>query len=89
EPQAAPPATTASGLTVRRRTKAPVAARRTAEPAAAGPGRPAVAAAWAEGTRRGRQDQPSPTPAGTDAAHRTAPGPGPDAAHDAAPEEGH
>jgi signal transduction histidine kinase len=92
EPQTAPPATTASGLTVRRRTKAPVAARRTAEPAA-GPGRPAVAAAWAEGTRRGRQDQPSPPAAGTDAAHRTAPGPGPapstDAAHDAAHEEGH
>ncbi|MEU6100507.1 ATP-binding protein, partial [Streptomyces flaveolus] len=46
EPQAAPPATTASGLTVRRRTKAPAAARRTAEPAAAGPGRPAVAAEY-------------------------------------------
>ncbi|MGV9287780.1 ATP-binding protein [Streptomyces sp. NPDC003719] len=81
EPQAAPAATTASGLTVRRRTTAPATARRTAGPApVAGPGRPAIAAAWAEGTRRGRQDQPSPTPAGSDAAHRTAPGPDP--AHD-------
>ncbi|MFE9773660.1 hypothetical protein ACFYOV_18720 [Streptomyces sp. NPDC005931] len=73
----APAATTASGLTVRRRTAAPAAPRRTAEPAAAEPGRPAVAAAWAEGSRRGRQAEPSPS------------SPGHDAAHDAAHDEGH
>ncbi|MFI2414927.1 ATP-binding protein [Streptomyces sp. NPDC018947] len=81
-----PPATTASGLTVRRRNPALAAQRRTTPPpAAAGPGRPAIAAAWAEGTRRGRLDDPSPTPAEHDAAYRTAPGTG----HDAAHEEGH
>ncbi|MFI5682969.1 ATP-binding protein [Streptomyces sp. NPDC051636] len=66
---AAPATTTASGLTVRRRSAAPAVSRRTAEPAAAEPGRPAIAAAWAEGSRRGRQDEPSQTSAGHDAAH--------------------
>ncbi|WP_344001825.1 hypothetical protein [Streptomyces thermocarboxydovorans] len=69
-PAAAPPARTASGLTVRKRSKAPAVPRSTsAEPPAAGPGRPAIAAAWAEGTRRGRMDDTSQTPAGHDAAH--------------------
>ncbi|MEU3948367.1 ATP-binding protein [Streptomyces sp. NPDC029526] len=63
EAEPAAPATTASGLTVRRRSAVPGPARRAAaEPAPAEPGRPAIAAAWAEGTRRGRQDHPSPPP---------------------------
>ncbi|MFD7004144.1 ATP-binding protein [Streptomyces mirabilis] len=66
---AAPATTTASGLTVRRRSAAPAVSRRTAEPPAAEPGRPAVAAAWAEGSRHGRQGEPSQTSAGHDAAH--------------------
>ncbi|CAL9472563.1 ATP-binding protein [Streptomyces sp. enrichment culture] len=75
-------ATTASGLTVRRRSTAPAPARRPAAPDATEPGRPAVAAAWAAGTRRGRQGDAT-GPAGTDAdATHTA---GRDAAHD----EGH
>ncbi|MCC2269639.1 hypothetical protein LKM28_25475 [Streptomyces sp. CT1-17] len=77
-----PAATTASGLTVRRRSPAPAPARRPAAPDATEPGRPAVAAAWAAGTRRGRQGETT-GPAGTDAgATHTA---GRDAAHD----EGH
>ncbi|WP_432055940.1 ATP-binding protein [Streptomyces sp. bgisy022] len=63
EPAPAAPATTASGLTVRRRSAVPGPARRAvADPPPAEPGRPAIAAAWAEGTRRGRQDHPSPPP---------------------------
>ncbi|MFF9043458.1 ATP-binding protein [Streptomyces parvulus] len=58
----ATPATTASGLTVRRRSPAPAPARRPA-PAAAEPGRPAVAAAWAAGTRRGRDGESAPSAA--------------------------
>ncbi|MEV8596251.1 ATP-binding protein [Streptomyces sp. NPDC052012] len=69
EPPAAQATTTASGLTVRKRSAAPAVSRRAAEPAAAEPGRPSIAAAWAEGTRRGRQDETSPTSAGHDAAH--------------------
>ncbi|MGM1077409.1 ATP-binding protein [Streptomyces sp. H28] len=61
-PTPAPAATTASGLTVRRRASAPAQARRTAPPPPTEPGRPAIAAAWAEGTRRGRRDEPSPAP---------------------------
>ncbi|QIP70653.1 sensor histidine kinase [Streptomyces sp. VN1] len=77
-----PAATTASGLTVRRRSPAPAPARRPAAPDATEPGRPAVAAAWAAGTRRGRQGETT-GPAGTDAgATHTV---GRDAAHD----EGH
>ncbi|MFI8486361.1 ATP-binding protein [Streptomyces rubrogriseus] len=86
-------ATTASGLTVRRRSAAPAPARRPAAPDDTEPGRPAVAAAWAAGTRRGRDgEQPSPAPAGTatrpttgtatHTAARTTP-------HDAADDEGH
>ncbi|MBU6530754.1 ATP-binding protein [Streptomyces mayonensis] len=75
-----PAATTASGLTVRRRSTAPAPARRPAAPDATEPGRPAVAAAWAAGTRRGRQGDAT-GPAGTDATHTA----GRDAAHD----EGH
>ncbi|MBM7092597.1 hypothetical protein JTP67_29640, partial [Streptomyces sp. S12] len=41
---------------------APAQARRTAAPPPTEPGRPAIAAAWAEGTRRGRRDEPSPAP---------------------------
>lgn len=67
---ATPSATTASGLTVRRRTTSPAAARRPAAPDDTGPGRPAVAAAWAAGTRRGREEE-QPAPAST------GPGPGP------------
>ncbi|MFD3338289.1 ATP-binding protein [Streptomyces anthocyanicus] len=82
---AATTATTASGLTVRRRSAAPAPARRPAAPDDTEPGRPAVAAAWAAGTRRGRDgEQPSPAPAGTatHTAARTTP-------HDAADDEGH
>lgn len=61
-PAPAPAATTASGLTVRRRASAPAQARRPAPPPPTEPGRPAIAAAWAEGTRRGRRDEPSPAP---------------------------
>ncbi|MBQ0963659.1 MULTISPECIES: ATP-binding protein [Streptomyces] len=84
---AAPSATTASGLTVRRRSTAPAPARRPAAPDDTEPGRPAVAAAWAAGTRRGREgEQSSPGPADT-AAHaaRTAARTTP---HDAADDEG-
>jgi signal transduction histidine kinase len=80
---AAPSATTASGLTVRRRSTAPTPARRPAAPDDTEPGRPAVAAAWAAGTRRGREgEQPSPAAAdATRTAARTTP-------HDAADDEG-
>ncbi|MFE0802253.1 ATP-binding protein [Streptomyces sp. NPDC058812] len=88
---ATPSTTTASGLTVRRRSTAPAAARRPAALDDTEPGRPAVAAAWAAGTRRGREEEPSPA--------STAPGPGTgpgrttgptaDATHDAADDEGH
>ncbi|MDX3426604.1 hypothetical protein PV440_38390, partial [Streptomyces sp. ME02-6985-2c] len=67
----------------RRHRRAP--ARRPAAPDDTEPGRPAVAAAWAAGTRRGRDgEQPSPAPAGTatHTAARTTP-------HDAADDEGH
>ncbi|MEU8731508.1 ATP-binding protein [Streptomyces tendae] len=84
---AAPSATTASGLTVRRRSTAPAPARRSAAPDDTEPGRPAVAAAWAAGTRRGREGE-QPSPAAADAtrtaghsAARTTP-------HDAADDEG-
>ncbi|MFJ9674994.1 ATP-binding protein [Streptomyces sp. NPDC101221] len=79
------PATTASGLTVRRRSPAPTPARRRpAAPDDTEPGRPAVAAAWAAGTRSGREgERPSPTSADairTSAAHPTP--------HDGADDEG-
>lgn len=97
-PTPAPPTpatTTAGGLTVRRRSTAPTPARRPAAADDAEPGRPAVAAAWAAGTRSGREgEQSSPAsadasrPAGHTATHttriaaRTTP-------HDAADDEGH
>ncbi|MFJ7771451.1 ATP-binding protein [Streptomyces sp. NPDC097107] len=84
---AATPSTTASGLTVRRRTTAPAAARRPAAPDATGPGRPAVAAAWAAGTRRGREEEPAPASTGPGPGRTT--GPTADATHDAADDEGH
>ncbi|MEU5143281.1 ATP-binding protein [Streptomyces sp. NPDC021139] len=83
-----PSTTTASGLTVRRRSPAPTPARRPAAPDDTEPGRPAVAAAWAAGTRRGREgERPSAASAdiprtATDTADRTTP-------HDAADDEGH
>lgn len=50
------PATTAGGLTVRRRVPRPAAPTRSAvEPVQ--PGSPAAAAAWAAGSRRGRHDE--------------------------------
>ncbi|XKK59091.1 ATP-binding protein [Streptomyces sp. ARC32] len=77
--------TTASGLTVRRRSPAPAPVRRPAVPDDTEPGRPAVAAAWAAGTRRGRDgERPSPTSA--DAIHSPAAHPTP---HDGADDEGH
>ncbi|MFE1589980.1 ATP-binding protein [Streptomyces sp. NPDC058737] len=80
----AAPATTASGLTVRRRSPAPARPLRPAAPDATEPGRPAVAAAWAAGTRSGREgERPSPTSADairTSAAHPTP--------HDGADDEG-
>ncbi|MFI9255487.1 ATP-binding protein [Streptomyces sp. NPDC053069] len=58
----APAATTASGLTVRQRPARPRGtAPSTPEPPAV-PGRPSVAAAWAAGTRRGRQTQENTGP---------------------------
>ncbi|MFI7346626.1 ATP-binding protein [Streptomyces sp. NPDC049936] len=95
-PTPAPATTTASGLTVRRRSPAPAPSRPRPAPAAdTEPGRPAVAAAWAAGTRRGRDGEPAPAAPGTDgdapreatrtAAHN-APHP---AARDAAHDEGH
>ncbi|MER6323875.1 ATP-binding protein [Streptomyces coelicoflavus] len=85
-PASAPAATTtASGLTVRRRSPAPAPVRRPAVPDDTEPGRPAVAAAWAAGTRRGREgERPSPTSA--DAIHSPAAHPTP---HDGADDEGH
>ncbi|MEU7401295.1 ATP-binding protein [Streptomyces sp. NPDC044948] len=77
---ASPGATTASGLTVRRRSTAPAPARRPAAPDDTEPGRPAVAAAWAAGTRRGRQGENAPD--ATADATRTA-------GHGAAHDEGH
>ncbi|WP_329471085.1 hypothetical protein OIE75_13880 [Streptomyces sp. NBC_01723] len=98
----APPTTTASGLTVRRRSPAPTPARPRPAPAAdTEPGRPAVAAAWAAGTRRGRDEEPAPAAPGAESTDRdtpraateasptaahTAPHP---AARDAAHDEGH
>ncbi|MFK4802685.1 ATP-binding protein [Streptomyces sp. MPA0124] len=84
-PPAPAPSTTASGLTVRRRSPAPAPARRRpAAPDDTEPGRPAVAAAWAAGTRSGREgERPSPTSADairTSAAHPTP--------HDGADDEG-
>ncbi|WP_405697638.1 ATP-binding protein [Streptomyces coelicoflavus] len=77
--------TTASGLTVRRRPPAPAPVRRPAVPDDTEPGRPAVAAAWAAGTRRGRDgERPSQTSA--DAIHSPAAHPTP---HDGADDEGH
>ncbi|MFC7825871.1 ATP-binding protein [Streptomyces sp. NPDC057375] len=83
-PETAPATTTASGLTVRRRSPAPARAPRPAAPDDTEPGRPAVAAAWAAGTRSGREgERPSPTSADairTSAAHPTP--------HDGADDEG-
>ncbi|MFE0173169.1 ATP-binding protein [Streptomyces sp. NPDC059002] len=61
--QAAPKRTTASGLTVRSRKTAPATAR-PATPTSEGqaaPGRPAIAAAWAKGTRSARTEDPTTT----------------------------
>ncbi|MFJ6069631.1 ATP-binding protein [Streptomyces sp. NPDC093065] len=77
--------TTASGLTVRRRSPAPAPARRPAAPDDTEPGRPAVAAAWAAGTRSGREGE-RPSPASADAIHTAAAHPTP---HDGADDEGH
>ncbi|MEU6566586.1 ATP-binding protein [Streptomyces parvulus] len=96
----APPATTASGLTVRRRSPAPAPApARGPAPAAAEPGRPAVAAAWAAGTRRGRDGEPALPTGSTEprvSARESAPAPsspaGADtlgAAHEATPTAAH
>ncbi|WP_031042677.1 ATP-binding protein [Streptomyces sp. NRRL F-5650] len=83
---AAPSATTtASGLTVRRRSTAPAPVRRPAAPDDTEPGRPAVAAAWAAGTRRGREGE-QPPQASADAIHTPAAHPTP---HDGADDEGH
>ncbi|MEU9597649.1 ATP-binding protein [Streptomyces sp. NPDC048109] len=83
-PETAPATTTASGLTVRRRSPAPARAPRPAAPDDTEPGRPAVAVAWAAGTRSGREgERPSPTSADairTSAAHPTP--------HDGADDEG-
>ncbi|CAM5527707.1 ATP-binding protein [Streptomyces parvulus] len=94
----APPATTASGLTVRRRSPAPAPARGPA-PAAAEPGRPAVAAAWAAGTRRGRDGEPAPSAGSAEprvSARESAPAPSSPAdadtlgaAHEATPTAAH
>ncbi|MFF3501203.1 hypothetical protein [Streptomyces sp. NPDC003247] len=51
------PDTTASGLTVRRRTSHTATAHTRPAPAPVEPGSPAVAAAWMEGSRRGRNEQ--------------------------------
>ncbi len=72
---ATPSTTTASGLTVRRRTTAPAAARRPAAPDDTGPGRPAVAAAWAgrhppRPGGRARTSLHRPRPGTDDRAHR-------------------
>jgi K+-sensing histidine kinase KdpD len=53
----APARTTASGLTVRQRPARARSAPPTASEAPVVPGRPSVAAAWAAGTRRGRQTE--------------------------------
>lgn len=57
-PQA--PATTASGLTVRRRGARPAAAARPGPEPVVEPGRPSVAAAWMAGSRSSRDDQNPP-----------------------------
>ncbi|MFC8866864.1 ATP-binding protein [Streptomyces sp. NPDC057148] len=81
-----PSATTASGLTVRRRSTAPAPARRPAASDDTEPGRPAVAAAWAAGSRRGREGEPSR--ASADATHDAARTPG-TSPRTAADDEGH
>ncbi|WP_217249251.1 ATP-binding protein [Streptomyces sp. AC602_WCS936] len=90
---ATPSTTTASGLTVRRRSTAPAPARRPAASDDTEPGRPAVAAAWAAGTRRGREgEEGEPSRASADATHDAARTPrtaSRTAAHDAADDEGH
>ncbi|MER7777222.1 ATP-binding protein [Streptomyces sp. NPDC096191] len=96
------PTTTASGLTVRRRSPAPAPSRPRPAPAAdTEPGRPAVAAAWAAGTRRGRDGEPAPAAPGAGSTDRDTPREAteasPTAAHnaphpaarDAAHDEGH
>src|SRR5690606_22399095 len=59
-PGPAPAATTASGLTVRRRASAPPQAPRTDPPPPTAPGRPAIAAAGAQATRRSLRTEPAP-----------------------------
>ncbi|CAM5466170.1 histidine kinase OS=Streptomyces tendae OX=1932 GN=GUR47_08035 PE=4 SV=1 [Streptomyces tendae] len=83
----APASTTASGLTVRRRSTAPTPARRTTAPDDTGPGRPAVAAAWAAGTRRGREGE-QPSPASADTTRTVTPTAARTTPHDAADDEG-
>ncbi|MCX4446311.1 ATP-binding protein [Streptomyces sp. NBC_01789] len=60
-PVSAPaPATTASGLTVRRRGTRPAAESRPGPEPVVEPGRPAVAAAWMAGSRSSRENQNTP-----------------------------
>ncbi|MEU9476083.1 ATP-binding protein [Streptomyces sp. NPDC048191] len=58
----APAATTASGLTVRQRPARPRGTAPSAPEPPVVPGRPSVAAAWASGTRRGRQTEENTGP---------------------------
>ncbi|MGW0880595.1 ATP-binding protein [Streptomyces sp. NPDC002671] len=58
----APTATTASGLTVRQRPSSVRSSAPATPEAPVVPGRPSVAAAWAEGTRRGRQPEENTGP---------------------------
>ncbi|MEU2023171.1 hypothetical protein ABZ565_13510 [Streptomyces sp. NPDC016469] len=61
EPASGPaPATTAGGLTVRRRGPRPATGARPGPEPDVGPGRPAVAAAWMAGSRRSRDNQSNP-----------------------------
>ncbi|WP_432190083.1 ATP-binding protein [Streptomyces sp. Tue6028] len=65
-PERNPPAatTTASGLTVRRRTSRPAPSARALPDRSVEPGSPGVAAAWVQGTRRGRESSISPVSEG-------------------------
>ncbi|MGW1000709.1 ATP-binding protein [Streptomyces sp. NPDC002520] len=62
EPEPEPAATTASGLTVRRRPARARGAAAATPGTPVAPGRPSVAAAWAAGSRRGREAEPNTGP---------------------------
>ncbi|MEV0253958.1 ATP-binding protein [Streptomyces sp. NPDC050732] len=53
--------TTASGLTVRSRSRSAAGRSRASSPEATAPGRPSIAAAWAQGTRSARTEDPTTT----------------------------